>query len=52
MSLPRALGERGDGAGGEAAFGGAAAVENVPGFGEFLKALIPTNPMAFSLAAT
>jgi proton glutamate symport protein len=29
----------------KAAFGGAAAVENVPGFGEFLKALIPTNPI-------
>jgi Na+/H+-dicarboxylate symporter len=29
----------------KAAFGGAAPVEDVPGFGEFLKALIPTNPI-------
>jgi proton glutamate symport protein len=32
-------------AGLKAAFGGAEPVENVPGFGEFLKALIPTNPI-------
>jgi proton glutamate symport protein len=29
----------------KAAFGGAAPIKDVPGFGEFLKALIPTNPI-------